>query len=318
MADWKKYTLFSITIQGKDGDALKKHVTDVFPDIKCRSPGACLLKAVKTMYESRVGDELGLFILKALYPEINRLYPNRKTLRKNLSAVRKVIKLHQSASMYGKSQLSEYFNLNSEERTTLVDDYKANITLKNNNKTEINQTAIFKSIHTLISSDNTYDMILLVLISTGCRLIEVLFKSKISVEGSNIRVEDMAKKRAGAKKTFILKPTIAVSAKYVVDIVKEIRQRFEDKGVQLVGDDGGVHKQKATTVNAHFKKIFPYLANNHHASGMLRKIYAVLSFKLFQDPNNVNMNIWIQKVLGHESIEPSFAYSSIHLVNRPV
>jgi hypothetical protein len=63
-----------------------------------------------------------------------------------------------------------------------------------------------------------------------------------------------------------------------------------------------------TTLNNCFQFYYPEMTVK-----IIRKIYGCLAHKLFAPKENINL--YLKKLLGHCSVNPSFSYSQIEIVD---
>jgi integrase len=145
-------------------------------------------------------------------------------------------------------------------------------------------------------SENIYEMNIYLLFVTGRRYSE-LFNGKFQTEkGVNkLRLKGLLKNRATTICTF---PVIGKKS----SILKKVRQYQK-----LIKDKNEMSHNR--TLLRHIKKIFGDEWKPH----TLRGVYAKYLYKNNND-DNMRINSFIQKVLCHQSINASLAYTNINLV----
>ena len=321
--EWKKYEAFANKAQDADKDELTELMDETFPDISSKSLPKRFQFCVIRMWKSKTTDEIGLRVLPMLYKVYERLYPKLTTRRQSLSTIRQIIKEHQSANLYKKSQLDEYFNLEMNERVELVEAYREDVIAKNTKKYKVDIVNVFDRMRTLILDKNPYNRGIALMLSSGMRPIELFYRNTVSPVDDEekkdtwIRVDDLAKKREG-QKSFTERPIVMFSVKTFMAELKRFRKHFAGKAVKVVDVQTGKDKlstDKSQTMNLYAIKQFPFLQDFHQKASMLRKLYADISYTEFADTSSYNMNTWVSKVLGHDSVLTSFSYSWIHAEN---
>ena len=88
------------------------------------TPGSRFIKTIKEIFATKTTDAKVIEALRTIFPLFQVLFPVVKTLSQRLSDVRKVIKKHQSAEAYQRSQHDDVFNQSSEVRGNIIKKYK--------------------------------------------------------------------------------------------------------------------------------------------------------------------------------------------------
>jgi hypothetical protein len=264
---WKKYEAFAKNAQDADNDELTELMDETFPDISSKSLPKRFQFCVIRMWKSKTTDEIGLRVLPMLYKVYERLYPKLTTRRQSLSTIRQIIKEHQSANLYKKSQLDEYFNLEMNERVELVEAYREDVTAKNTKKYKVDIVNVFDRMRTLILDKNPYNRGIALMLASGMRPIELFYRNTVSPVDDEekkdtwIRVDDLAKKREG-QKSFTERPIVMFSVKTFMSELKRFRKHFAGKAVKVVDVQTGKDKlstDKSQTMNLYAIKQFPFL-----------------------------------------------------------
>ena len=316
----KNQVKFVKQVKGQTEPEKIREVVDEYFDIPNKKDAPAFHEAVMQLYKTKTTDTQAIESLKPLYDVYRALYPNDKTLRQRLSEIRtKAIQKHQSEKVYAVSKRDSHFNLPEANRVAIVEAYKESIKAKNADKIQVDETLIYAKLTELALSKNVYEKIIVVLLASGSRSVEVFSKSKYSLMSGNdsyIRIDGLAKKRQtqiDEGHDWVEKPVLFLTPKTLVRLVKEIRNHFKNKVV--IDDNGVLAKDKSATLNKYVVQHFPFLEDLHYKSSFLRKIYADLSYKNFADKATTNYNSWISRVLGHEDMLTSFSYSFVNVVN---
>ena len=289
---------------------------EFFPGVakktKRNTPSSRFQKTILHIFKTRGKTEEILWALKKLYPLFVQAYPNQKTLKQNLSSVRTIIKLNQSAEAYRKSKHDDTFNLSLEARNLITNTYKRDVLQKNSNRLQIDEKKIFKKIQELIQSSDVYDRALSLMLCLGCRPIELFDMNtftKIKGRDSWIKVGNLAKKREG-QKSFTERPVLFFSVKFILKEVEKFRAHFKDKIV--INKSGRLASDKNAMLNRRALIHFPWISKIYQKSSALRKVYASLAFKNFADQSKQNFNTFISKILGHDTLDLSTSFSYSH------
>ncbi|AHH11298.1 Telomere resolvase ResT (plasmid) [Borrelia coriaceae] len=151
-----------------------------------------------------------------------------------------------------------------------------------------------------------------VLMATGRRPVEILKVSKFYVEDSeHILMKHIAKKKEHNLVHEVVFPTFADS-KLIIDSIKEIRymERTEKLSKEIVSSN------LSYSYNRLFRKIFENIFEPEESIYFCRRLYSRFSYLAFA-PKNMELNLWITTVLGHEhdDIITAFHYNRYVLEN---
>ncbi|WP_330730453.1 protelomerase family protein [Borrelia turicatae] len=134
-----------------------------------------------------------------------------------------------------------------------------------------------------------------VLMATGRRPVEIMKISKFYVEDSeHIFMKHIAKKKEHNLIHEIVFPTFADS-KLIIDSIEEIRymERTEKLSKEIISSN------LAYSYNRLFRKIFENIFEPEESVYFCRRLYSRFSYLAFA-PKNMELNLWITTVLGHE------------------
>ena len=273
-------------------------------------------KVFKNVFEKKLPVKTSLSLLPRMFKILDILYENRGTLSGILSAIRKKIKETQPESVYKKSKLDTYFNMSETDRNSRRSNYQETVIAKNSDLIQLNLPYLLKKIDELSKSKNVYAGGVLLMLCYGGRPMD-LFKNTIEPiadKPNYVKISNLAKALKNNSK-FVIRPIIGLTAEDFINRLKKFRDYFSDK--IIYADEGRLSTHITNELSKATKKAFPELANGSQSSSMLRKYYCVLAFELFADKKKENFNLFIQKILGHESSDTSFSYSTINLTNEP-
>ncbi|AJA67240.1 protelomerase family protein [Borrelia miyamotoi] len=151
-----------------------------------------------------------------------------------------------------------------------------------------------------------------VLMATGRRPVEIMKVSKFYIEdSSHILMKHIAKKKEHNLVQEIVFPTFADS-KLIIDLIEEIRymERTEKFSKEIISSN------LAYSYNRLFRKIFENIFEPEESVYFCRRLYSRFSYLAFA-PKNMELNLWITTVLGHEhdDIITAFHYNRYVLEN---
>ncbi|AYE37044.1 Telomere resolvase ResT (plasmid) [Borrelia turcica IST7] len=151
-----------------------------------------------------------------------------------------------------------------------------------------------------------------VLMATGRRPVEIMKISKFYVEdGEHILMKNIAKKKESNLIHEIVFPTFADS-RLIIDSIEEIRymERTEKLSKEMISSN------LAYSYNRMFRKIFEDIFEPEESVYFCRRLYSRFSYLAFA-PKNMELNLWITTVLGHEQddIITAFHYNRYVLEN---
>lgn len=278
--------------------------------------GANLLSVAKALFSTKRPDNYVLKILPKLYKLLELLYPNNATLSVKLSEIRKVIKAKQSPEVGKKSNLSEYFNLPANARAALRSAYDQKVQSSNNNLSQVSVSDLKNAIVQLSDrakredASGVYAKGVLLMLCSGMRPIELFQNTVRAIDDRHALFGKLAKKRPGTAGMTVERPIIGQTADEFVRTLGEFRRAFADK---QIFKETAIVPNINRGLNKAARAVFPELIDSAAAASMMRKYYTILAYELFADKERTNFNTYIQGLLGHDSIQTSFAYSTINL-----
>jgi hypothetical protein len=277
-------------------------------------PDLGIKKVFKNVFNVKIPVKTSLMILPRMFRILDILYPNRGTLSGMLSAIRKKIKETQPESVYNKSKLDTYFNMTETDRNTRKSDYQESVIEKNSDLIQKDKQQLLQKIDDLSKSKNVYSIGVLLMLCYGGRPMD-LFKNTvelISNKPNYIKISNLAKDTKSLKS--VIRPIITLSAEDFVNKLTGFRKYFDNK--TIYEEDGQLSSHISSELSKATKTAFPELTGSQ-TSSMMRKYYCVLAYELFADPKKENFNLYIKRILGHESSSTSFSYSTVNLTNEP-
>ncbi|WP_025407019.1 protelomerase family protein [Borrelia hermsii] len=151
-----------------------------------------------------------------------------------------------------------------------------------------------------------------VLMATGRRPVEIMKVSKFYVEDSeHILMKHIAKKKEHNLIHEIVFPTFADS-QLIIDSIEDIRymERTEKLSKEIISSN------LAYSYNRLFRKLFENIFEPEESVYFCRRLYSRFSYLAFA-PKNMELNLWITTVLGHEhdDIITAFHYNRYVLEN---
>ncbi|WP_024653048.1 protelomerase family protein [Borrelia persica] len=151
-----------------------------------------------------------------------------------------------------------------------------------------------------------------VLMATGRRPVEIMKISEFYVQDSeHILMKHIAKKKEHNLIHEVVFPTFADS-KLIIDAIAEIRymERTEKLSKEMISSN------LAYSYNRLFRKIFENIFEPEESIYFCRRLYSRFSYLAFA-PKNMELNLWITTVLGHEhdDIITAFHYNRYVLDN---
>jgi hypothetical protein len=174
---------------------------------------------------------------------------------------------------------------------------------------------VYEVIKMLIKSDNLYDKILLVMITTGSRSIEVVgSNTKFSTiqtdfQGekiNGIKISNLAKKR-DKEHDKVVRPVLILTNKQLIKLIKDIRKEFDYEK-----DDDVIARKVNTPLNNRFKQIDNNVITQLGSSKDLRALYAGVVFELFRKEEDDKPR-FIKTLLGHKFLnETQLSYNLLN------
>ena len=265
------------------------------------------------LLSKRTEDDEVLASLMVFYPIYRMIYRNNKTLSKMLSQVRsKAIHPYQSNHVWIQSTYDTFFNLSEMERVTIINDYKQKVQHRNRNQIEINESKLIATVKGLMKSENKYETMLAIMFCTGLRPVEVFSTAtmRLSKNKGWAVFTGLAKQRGENRP--VDRPVLIYSPRYIKKKLKNTRPLFD---MALVVN-GELNKAIQHTLNKKMISNFPFVDGLPNKSSMLRKLYGTIAYDQHA-PDNMNLNIFLQDILGHKSVLTSFSYSVVSTKKKP-
>lgn len=295
----------------------KQIIKDYDHVIKGRTTASLYHNLIKHIWKKKqynLND--GQIILRNSFKIYDKLVPNRSALRKKLSEIRQIIKANQNEKQIYKSSINDnYFNMTEKDRVKLINDYQSKILQNNNDKISIYVNEIETKTMELLLSDDAFKKVVALLVITGARTYELLYKNdfkKVNDNDSLIQISNIAKKREGQADKKIERPILFISAKKALKDIKSVRKELNEN-YKVINDNCEVSKSIMNRLNREVVSAFPFTAKMGNKSSFLRKIYANIAYLLHGDPKKVNKNTYISNILGHDGLLTSFSYSNIEV-----
>ncbi len=216
--------------------------------------------------------------------------------------------------------IDKYYYLNDEESKEKKDKATKSKSDKLENPIRISKDEILDLINYFRSSSNVKDKILMLIMTTGRRLVDVLKVTPIPKEDKknkdNIIITKISKNENNKHQVVPFScPLLIISHEEMVQSWEFVRDS--------VGDDIKLDNKKLTNlwngkVNRSLKKSLPTRMKQNKqgteqsfTSHLLRKIYANLAFKLIGSGKKVQ-HVFLTKVLGHKAGSTSYEnYSNL-------
>eukprot|EP00808_Paulinella_micropora_P022277 g76314.t1 len=285
-----------------------KDTEDLITKIKAitKSFSESLITLLLDLIRQKGGNET--YLKKNLQWTLNTLQHIEKVNTKDsyLTRLRKAFKEQHPTK---EAEINKELKLTDEERTK-----KATTQIKQRNKNlkEIKNyepATVFKIMDTLNKSGKMTDLIILLQLATGRRLIEVLRITGTPPEAKEqkgyIVIDKVAKDKKGAINNIEV-PLIHIS-------YNDMRTAWEAVREALTDEDKKKTNQALTNkYDARISKRMRELFNDDKATSHLaRKIYGALAYREYA-PANMDRSIFLSKVLGHvEESEASRNYANI-------
>eukprot|EP00808_Paulinella_micropora_P030342 g9877.t1 len=285
-----------------------KDTADLIKKIKAitKSFSESLITLLLDLIRQKGGNET--YLKKNLQWTLNALQHIEKVNTKDsyLTRLRKAFKEQHPTK---EAEINKELKLTDEERTK-----KATTQIKQRNKNlkEIKNyepATVFKIMDTLNKSGKMTDLIILLQLATGRRLIEVLRITGTPPEAKEqkgyIVIDKVAKDKKSAINNIEV-PLIHIS-------YNDMRTAWEAVREALTDEDKKKTNQALTNkYDARISKRMRELFNDKKASSHLaRKIYGAMAYREYA-PANMDRSIFLSKVLGHvEESEASRNYANI-------
>jgi len=242
-----------------------------------------------------------------------KIYKNIRTLSKLMSEIRKPIRVKygrkDDKGRYTPQYLAslELLHLNPKDDKKLKNNYKKKVKQKNMKQKIFSKSLLYDMLDNYIGSTKKYEVAAALLLSSGCRPIELFYKSDVkAVDGSTLKVCNLAKQRDNQSKS-VNRPCL-LDTEIFLEKLKYIREVFP----KPISKDNVLNSHITQGITRALKK---RLGNKNISCYILRSLYGVLAHDNLPDSTTVNLNTYISSILGHSSLSTSFSYSSVSLID---
>eukprot|EP00808_Paulinella_micropora_P016619 g22960.t1 len=221
-----------------------------------------------------------------------------------LTKLRKAFKAHHEKE---EKQINKALSLTEEERTKKATTQikKRNANLKNIKDFE--PELVMRVMDTLNESNKLVDMIILLQLATGRRLIEVLRITDLPQEAKQphyIIIDKVAKDKKGHIKDIEV-PLIHISYDDMKTAWQAVRDGLSES------DKAKSNEDLTNKFNARVSKRMTDLFERPMTSHMSRKIYGAMAYREYA-PANIDRSVYLSGVLGHvEDSEASRYYANV-------
>lgn len=206
--------------------------------------------------------------------------------------------------------LSKHHNkLMEREKRRRMDSSNVQRYNRNIEQKSVNGKDILHMLRRLFTSEDTFDKIILLAVTSGNRLIELCSRSyfgSVGPSGSIINVSNLAKQ---ADRRVVNKPLIFITP-------DEFMERLHSIRIELLGfaDDTSLKNHVVGRVNKRVRKWLGEHVRFHD----LRAIYGLISWWAFS--RNESLAGWLSMVLGHarHNLTSSLSYSTIKIEDPEV
>ena len=270
--------------------------------MKGKTPNA-KLKALVTRDLADSEDDISEVLIKLndLIPEINK---SEDSTEKTMTFIRRIIKTKYGADSEEYKKSLTLMKLKNKDAK--IAESKQRLLKKNQNTKQISLSGIQDMVEKLKDPKYLADGIILAMLATGGRLIEVLKVSNYakSDKENYIKITDVAKQK---KQKVVEKPVLFISPDELLTLIGDIRNTIAD---DLDKTNEELTNKYNGMVNTAIKTLFSDVNSSHD----LRKIYGHQSYKLKPADDKSSLSAWLNKVLVHDSLDTSLNYTNIELV----
>lgn len=215
-------------------------------------------------------------------------------------------------------------NVSAAQRRLLREECQRRIESANNHVFQFEEDKIKELLHKLAtdSDSDEHDSILLLMLESGLRMIEVLYmanvqKAEVSTRATCdwICVTQLAKTRHPDRP--VTKPLLSMKFEEFERRLAKVREGVTAKSAarasSTVKDRVELHKSITNMYNhAVIKRVHVHLGP--YTTHIARKIYGALSYEWYGKLRSQSLNAWLQTVMGHSSISTTLSYSNVTIV----
>lgn len=246
-------------------------------------------------------------LLNVLNEIMPKVYENTNTRNKYMSSIRTKI-----ADKYGLNspqykEANDRMKITKDEKKAIVEKYNMTVKEKGRNRKRFIVEDIIKVINEAIAKPHWADQSIALLLVCGARPYELLAKNTYEQGETEewIRISNLAKKRGDKQADVAIRPLIQMSAPEFIKRVNDLRELAKEQVASLLNKEGTeLSKNVANTLNNHLREYAPFA---NESVSILRKIYGNLSYELYADKLQYNLNTWLSDVLGHDKADVSTA-----------
>lgn len=223
-------------------------------------------------------------------------------------------------------------NVSSAQRRLLREEYLRRIEQTNNHVFCFEEATIKQTLHTLRDSADIHDTILLLMLESGLRMIEVLCTATIAQTEVHTRamcdwvsVKGLAKTRQ--KDRQVIKPLLTLSFDAFMARLALVRTTVQAKtAAEVVPISAPVSPPLSPRANQlkAVTNLFNHAVNMRvhvhlgpHTSHIARKIYGALSYEWYGKLRGQSLNAWLQSVMGHTAMSTTLSYSNVRITQSP-
>lgn len=214
-----------------------------------------------------------------------------------------IAKYGDGSNMHKKSLMSMRFDQEKWRENKAA--YIKKVAERNESPTHYDFNKIYDVIQMLDSSTQIEDAIILLQLSSGARIGELLYKSDfIKADENNITQSGILK--TDDNRT-ITKPVLFLHVNDFLSRFRAVRETLTNQGINSEASSRPLY----LAIVRRIKKYFNVDTTSH----TLRKIYGELSFKTYA--KNQKQTAWVSRVLGHaaKSVQVSTSYMTVNIDN---
>lgn len=200
------------------------------------------------------------------------------------------------------------------KKTAEIKESRRKVAEKQRNRIPVNIQQILNIHNSLKRDDDVYDKILALMLSSGCRQVEILdgyFKfKKPANDNKNIVQNDVAKSKDEYMRK-VKKPLLNMTALEFKNKLKDVREQLDTS--ELTREEMATKYNKY--VNERVVRAFEGVNIGKQSSHSLRKLYVVISYHLFARPEE-SIDSYAQRVLGHDGDMATKNYTIYYIPNN--
>jgi integrase len=289
-------------------DDLEKSFQRVFPSSKVRSYATKCVMLLEHLLPKVQCNKMHSF-MQYFHDRIRDRYTTLTTVSNIFGEMRAKARTLRPDCHY------QVFALTDTERAKMRKESEKKVEKNNNDVQSFSVQQIEHVVKDLTKSNDQTDKILLLMLQSGMRLIEVLRVARVrpSQQANYAVFTHLAKQKKNSKSTRVDKPLLFTDYKTFERDLASVRNyvRRDTAGKEPSMTNKELTNHFNHSVNMRVRK---HLGGNY-TSHIARKIYGSLSYKKHGDPQTTSLNAWLERVLGHKSITTSLSYSNVQVVD---